>query len=422
MRALAILLLVFLPSPAQSAPPPPECYGKPATIVGTPGRDVLVAENPYDVVVGLGGDDVIRSTLGKRGRLFACGGDGNDTIRGTDGFDDLDGEAGSDTIYGRGRSDGISGGDGHDLILGDSWDTEKDRARADRDDLAGGEGNDWLVGFRGVDEIDAGPGDDFVSGGPHWDLLVPGAGDDVVRGGWGQDYVFYQRSPAPISVDLAGGSITGEGDDEVTSLEFISGTAFDDHMSGSGRREILAGGGGSDVLAALGGDDLLLPDLVGSSTGGVIPHVGASVGDDVVDGGEGTDQVMYFGWEPQALTIDLTAGTAEGHGSDALRAIEDVSAGAYDPIEIVGTDGPNRLFTFSGTPDRIDARGGDDTIYVDGGHDEVDGGEGFDTCEHAEVERNCEATETSKAAARRVQTARLRLLWRAMPAPRAAAA
>lgn len=421
MRAAAILLTLSLAAPAHAAPARHHCLGEKATIVGTPGDDVLVARKPYEVVVGLGGNDSIGSTLGSRGRLFACGGSGNDWIRGTHDFDDLAGGAGSDTIYGRGQTDTISGGDGDDLIVGDSSGTARDRARADHDYIDGGRGDDRIFGFIGVDEIDAGDGDDFVSGGGHWDVIVPGPGDDDVRGGWGDDYVLYNDAPGPISVHLVRGSIAGEGNDTVASLEFVSGTAFDDRMTGSDRDEMLLGGGGSDVLAGLGGDDMLLPDMVASGYGGVIPHEGAPIGDDVVDGGDGTDLLMYSGWEPAALRIDLAAGTAEGHGSDVVSAIENVSAGAYDSIEIVGTDGPNLIYTHSGTADRVEGLGGDDEIYTQDGIDEIDGGEGFDVCSPAEVSHNCEAAEPPRSSGRRMLLWPLRLLSRATPAPPALA-
>lgn len=94
-----------------------------------------------------------------------------------------------------------------------------------------------------------------------------------------------------------------------------------------------------------------------------------------------------------------------------------MAAGAYDPIEIVGNDSPNWIYTFSGTADRVEGRGGDDVIYVGEGIDEVDGGEGFDSCESAEVAHSCEATEPPTSSGRRMPLSLLRLPSRATPGP-----
>src|SRR5215208_870550 len=57
---LAVLTLPLVgPSPANSTTVP-TCFGHPATIVGTPGDDGLLGQSGVsDVIVGLGGNDVI---------------------------------------------------------------------------------------------------------------------------------------------------------------------------------------------------------------------------------------------------------------------------------------------------------------------------------------------------------------------------
>jgi len=80
-------------SPALAARAGVTCFGKPATIVGTPGDDTIVGTPGPDVIAGLGGDDVID---GKGGRDLICGGPGADTLDGGAGGDSLDGGAGRD--------------------------------------------------------------------------------------------------------------------------------------------------------------------------------------------------------------------------------------------------------------------------------------------------------------------------------------
>ena len=93
----------------------PECNGRAATIVGTPGRDIIFGTPGPDVIVGLGGNDTIR---GLGGNDTICGGPGRDNIAGGLGHDRIFGEAGADEIVGGRGRDRLSGGGGPDQISG----------------------------------------------------------------------------------------------------------------------------------------------------------------------------------------------------------------------------------------------------------------------------------------------------------------
>lgn len=69
---------------------PVTCGGLPATIVGTPGNDVLNGTNGRDVIHGLSG---------------------NDTLNGNNGNDALDGGAGTDTCNGGSGADTAASGE-----------------------------------------------------------------------------------------------------------------------------------------------------------------------------------------------------------------------------------------------------------------------------------------------------------------------
>jgi Ca2+-binding RTX toxin-like protein len=98
------------PTPPGQAPP--TCNGKPATIVGTEGSDLLDTGTPgSDVIVGLGGADSLR---GKRGNDVICGGAGNDILTGGNGKDTLLGQAGGDALEGGKGKDRCEGGKGND--------------------------------------------------------------------------------------------------------------------------------------------------------------------------------------------------------------------------------------------------------------------------------------------------------------------
>src|SRR5712692_7987809 len=84
---VAVTVLLMVASPYRSihaAPGTPTCGGLAATIVGTPGNDVLVGTSGPDVIVGGSGDDQIS---GLEGDDVICGDQGNDVIQGYQGND-----------------------------------------------------------------------------------------------------------------------------------------------------------------------------------------------------------------------------------------------------------------------------------------------------------------------------------------------
>ncbi len=99
----------------QPPPPPVQCDGSNATIVGTSGNDTISGTSGIDIIAGLGGDDSI-TALGKDD--IVCGGDGNDTIVGSAGNDTLDGGAGNDIVKGSAGNDTLIGGADTDKCIG----------------------------------------------------------------------------------------------------------------------------------------------------------------------------------------------------------------------------------------------------------------------------------------------------------------
>lgn len=134
----AAMIAVLLAPVAVGAQAQPTCDGRVATIVGTPGDDVLVGTQGDDVIVGLGGDDTIR---GRRGNDIICGGDGNDLLRGNLDNDRVFGDAGDDRIIGNRGNDFLRGGQGIDDMSGKAGD----------DHVQGDQGADIIRGNNGVD-------------------------------------------------------------------------------------------------------------------------------------------------------------------------------------------------------------------------------------------------------------------------------
>lgn len=189
------------------------CDGLEATIVGTPGNDVLTGSVHADVIAGLQGDDVIR---GLDGDDIICGGKGNDIIYGGQGFDIIYGAQGDDEIF---SADGdttssrvdtrgarMFGGAGDDDIHGSNrWDrmqggtgTDRLNGYEGRDWMRGGADRDFLVGGDNIDDVHGGNGNDWI------DVL----GNDIVRGGAGaQDRCNLRTGSVPsplISCELRG--------------------------------------------------------------------------------------------------------------------------------------------------------------------------------------------------------------------------
>jgi subtilisin-like proprotein convertase family protein len=83
----------------------PRCAGRTATIVGTPGIDVILGTLGPDVIAAGGGADAIS---GGGGRDTICAGAGADTVDGGGGDDRLDGGAGDDFCRGGPGTDQVS--------------------------------------------------------------------------------------------------------------------------------------------------------------------------------------------------------------------------------------------------------------------------------------------------------------------------
>jgi len=148
--------------------PLPQCEGRTATIIGTPGKDVIKGTKRADVILALGGDDRIRSFSAPDA---ICAGPGRDTV-----------DAGGNGEHG-----------GGDLVLGGAGD-DKLILRPELGTLKGGPGNDELIGSRGGDALYGEAGNDILRSGPapafNNDILYGGPGNDLLITGPGPDNVY----------------------------------------------------------------------------------------------------------------------------------------------------------------------------------------------------------------------------------------
>lgn len=382
-RILVVLLAAValpLPAPATAAS---ECDGKAPTIVGTEGEDHIVGTPFDDVIDAGGGDDRIEAGAGNdticagRGGDVVEAGDGGDLVdpgveisgQDEDGLpDEIDGGAGRDTlVYASaplpvavllsiGQASTVAlAEDGFNPVGGDSLEGIENAIGTDiatqpqGDVFEGTGGKNSFIGFGGNDSMHGGGGDDYLDG---------GAGTDIVS---------FERSLRGVRVDLGGGYATGQGADELASIEAVVGSPRNDVVVGDEHGNFIDGGAGADRLRGAGGDDSFIPD----------PYY-ERASDDVVNGGPGErDLVFLQTGSERGVVIDLVAGTVTGHGRDVVSGVEDILATGNDDV-FRGGPGDD-TFNAGGGNDVVTGRRGDDRLEGGPGNDSLDGGPGLDT-------------------------------------------
>ncbi len=371
-------------------------------LAGSVFPDVLVGNDEANRLDGNEGDDELK------------GGIGNDQLFGNQGDDRLFGEAGSDNLYGDEGDDELHGGDDNDQLFGGNGDDKLYGNEGD-DELNGGNGNDLLFGRAGADEMDGGNGIDWVTyeesnagvtidladgtgegghaqgdditnvenlagsdygdvlkgdnsanilhgldgddellGNGGNDILEGGAGTDRLNGGSGTDWASYRSSDVGITVNLADGANEGghaEGD-VLTSIENVTGSGYDDVITGDSGANDLQGGDGDDDLHGRDGADRL-------------------------DGGGGIDWIFYWASDT-GITVNLELGTGKGgHAEgDVIVDVERVMGSRHQDV-LIGDDGENLLQSGAGN-DQLQGKGGNDWLIGGAGADTLDGGEGAD--------------------------------------------
>jgi Ca2+-binding RTX toxin-like protein len=301
---------------------------------------------------------------------------GNDTLEGGLGNDQLHGGGGIDTasyasagggvfafLYDGGFGEAF-GGDGYDQLHG----IENLTGSAFNDALYGNSLDNLVSGGGGHDDVRGGGGNDLVYGGAGDDLLYGNAGDDLLDGGDGFDRVgYYSGAAAGVTVDLGLQGVaqnTGQGWDTLVGIENVSGTVYQDTITGDGNDNVLWGAASTvspgnvattnnDTISGGGGNDLLI----------------LGIGNHVVDGGSGIDTFRFTenGAGETGITLSLMlqgSVQASGNGNWALTGIENLSGSTADD-SLTGDGNANVLAGDLGD-DSLSGGAGDDTLYGDG--------------------------------------------------------
>jgi Ca2+-binding RTX toxin-like protein len=246
----------------------------------------------------------------------------------------------------------FNGGTGNDSLTG----------LAEADSITGNAGNDTLLGLGGNDSIFGGDGNDSLFGGINNDILEGGSGNDDMDGGDGIDTLSYLTSNVGVLVSLTSG--TAEGGhavgDTFTNIENLSGSGFNDTLTG----DIL-----DNVLWGLAGDD----SLDGRS------------GNDTMHGGTGND--LYVVDAANDVVIE-----ALNAGNDTVNAwVTHTLSDNVEALRLFGTNdidgtgnalsnilhGNESTLVFGGD-NVLQGLGGNDTLFGYNGFDTLDGGTGND--------------------------------------------
>lgn len=318
-----------------------------AQVSGTSGNDSLSA-TPYSVAI--------------------LAGAGHDTLQGGASSDSLYGEAGDDLLYGSdGGSDLLNGGDGvdnadysrltreHPIVAQfDSNDTAscvvQKAGGADTlsgiDWLTGSSGNDTMIAFGGNQILDGDAGNDSINA----------SGDQWIYGGDGNDTIISSSGSKPIDGQAGNDSICASGDRGI-----IGGAGEDTLRGGAGSQSFWLEG--SDRAYGGDGDDTFYGDVYGNS---VIYGGNDSAAD------AGFDTLVYNANNPGLrMYADLANDGVYFYDSGNMLTAEsavygiDALGGTKFDDTMLGSS-HDETFIYNGGNDRIDGKGGEDTLsFID---------------------------------------------------------
>ena len=288
-----------------------------------------------DTIIGNAGAD----------QIFAGG--GNDVIKGGGGADTIDGGAGRDTatyedsgvgvevslVTGKGKGgtaegdtlksiEDLFGSKFDDKLIGNAQDNKLD-GQDGNDTLKGGGGADTLVGGLGNDIMEIDGTDDKAFGGEGIDTLIANSGYGLkinlssgfvdynpFSDSWG--YHHPRGWQSEYGYDVGYPHVYGDADD-VTGVENVIGSKFNDAIFGTDGANSLSGGNGDDLLSGLGGNDVI-------SGGNGDDWIYGGLGADTLSGGANADTFIFSsldasiftGGKPQDIITDFE------HGFDAI--------------------------------------------------------------------------------------------------------
>ncbi len=309
-----------------------------ATILGSDSNNYIGTGTGTDWLEGKGGND------------FLFSGAGNDRLEGGAGNDELDGWQGNDTMI---------GGTGDDVYNVDTAsDVVTEYANEGVDTVKVRKSSYTLPANVENADLRYYSGSISVTGNSAGNTFIMGTGTQSVSGSTGNDTVSYAYASAAVGVDLLTLTLSGEAaDDTLTSIENLTGSAYDDVLRTLGTQSVIDGGPGADTMEGRNGSDIYYVD---------------NAGDVVIEAaGGGTDEVRIRNLASYAL-------------SDQVEKLTNTTNFAF-----VGTgnglanemNGGSTVDTFYGGAgaDTLNGNDGDDWLYGQDDHDTLNGGSGNDS-------------------------------------------
>jgi Ca2+-binding RTX toxin-like protein len=404
------------------------------TLSGGTGNDLYFADNVGDNVTEATGSgiDTIRSSVtytlpANIENLILTG---STAINGT-------GNALNNILTGNTGSNVLTGGDGNDIYVVDNAGDQVIETNTSTTQI------DWVQSYLANHTLGAnlenlrlmGTGNFSGTGNGLNNILYANIGNNVLNGGTGTDTVSYRYVTAKVTISLTisvAQATGGSGSDTVLNIENLIGSVYADILTGNGGHNVLNGGGGADKLTGGDGNDTYVVDNAGDAvtetnastaqidwvqsylaaytlgthvenlrlmdtgplngTGNGLNNIlYANAGNNVLNGGTGTDTVSYQ-YATVGVTVSLATTAAQsgvtvslattaaqstgGSGSDTLLSIENLAGSAYADI-LTGNGGNNTLSGGSGA-DTLGGGGGNDILNGGADDDTLNGGIGND--------------------------------------------
>lgn len=287
------------------------------------GEPILILPiNGVGYIIDAGaGDDLVE---GGAGRDSILGGDGNDTIFGGVGHDTLQGGLGNNVLHGdtnSGTTNGVNTLSYEGMTAGQNATASLDANNAGMGTVVQGGNVVATDTFTDMQHIYGGAGDDNFSGNFRDNLLRGGAGNDTLAGNGGND--------------------TLDGGEGVDTASFAGLSAVTVNMVVSGDSDANLANGDKVILRGI--ENLIGTDFNDTFNMAVAPTLDTLSGavSGTINGGLGTDKVVYSANITTNLNVDLQTGAVNGL-NNVLTSIENITTGSGDDT-IVASNGVNLI-------------------------------------------------------------------------------
>lgn len=290
------------------------------TIIGNDGVDHIYAGGGNDIIKGGGGADSINGAAGRDGVTYEDSGVGVEVSlvagKGKGGtaegdtfisIEDVYGSNYDDKLAGNGKDNLLSGGDGNDVLKGGGG----------ADILKGGAGND-VMEIDGVDDrAYGGDGIDTLVANSDMGLKINLNSGFVDPNPWGNAGVGHYGASAEYGWGPGFQPHAPGTPPNVTDVENVIGSNYDDAIYGNALANNLSGGNGDDLLSGLAGDDVI--------SGGA--------GDDIIYGGLGADW-LSGGADSDTFKFSSADASQMVNGMDVIKDFQH----GYDTIDLSAFD------------------------------------------------------------------------------------